>query len=167
MLLLYEELMKLTDSVCRNHLDEEYADLARDMLAALARKRPSPLTRGRPESWACAVLYTLGTVNFLFDRTQVPHLPAKELCTLFGVSQSNASAKSRDIERMLKVGVFDPEWCKPSQLEDNPLAWMIETPEGIILDARFVPRDLQEDLYGEGIIPFVPSTSQEFDDFGI
>ncbi len=30
----------ITDKFCREHLDEEYADLARQMTAALARKRP-------------------------------------------------------------------------------------------------------------------------------
>jgi hypothetical protein len=28
--------------------------LCRKLVAALARKRPSPLTRGKPEVWACA-----------------------------------------------------------------------------------------------------------------
>jgi hypothetical protein len=160
---LYEDLVKLTDAVCKKHLDQEYAELARDMLAALARKRPSPLSRGRAEGWACAVLYALGSVNFLFDRTQQPHLPAKELCALFGVSPSNASAKARDIERMLRIRTFDPEWYRPSQLQDNPVAWLFETREGLILDARYVPRDLQEALHAMGVIPFVPSTSMELE----
>jgi hypothetical protein len=157
----YDDLAKLTDGVCKSHLDQEYANLARDMLAALARKRPSPLTRGRPEGWACAVLYTLGSVNFLFDKTQTPHLSAKDLCALFKVSQSNASAKARDIERMLRIGMLDPEWFRPSQIEDNPAAWLFETREGLILDARFVPRALQQVLHEMGIIPFIPSTSME------
>lgn len=42
---VYDEIIALTDAVCRQHLDEEYAQLARLMTAALARKRPSPLDR--------------------------------------------------------------------------------------------------------------------------
>jgi hypothetical protein len=60
------------------------------MTAALCRKRPSPLTSGKPSTWACAILYALDQVNFLFDRTQTPHLTPKELCAGFGVSTSTA-----------------------------------------------------------------------------
>ena len=35
---IYDEITQLTDTVCREHLDEEYAGLARRMTAALARK---------------------------------------------------------------------------------------------------------------------------------
>ena len=38
-----EEIVGITDSVCLSVLDEEYADLARQAVAKLARKRPSPL----------------------------------------------------------------------------------------------------------------------------
>ena len=43
----------------------EYQMLCRKLVAALARKRPSPLTRGKPELWACAVLRVIGWVNLL------------------------------------------------------------------------------------------------------
>ena len=65
---VYDEIVALTDAVCGEHLDEEYAELARKMAAALARKRPSPLERGRKDVWAAAIVYSLGNVNFLFDK---------------------------------------------------------------------------------------------------
>ena len=49
----------LTDAVCRTHLTDEYAALARELAAALARKRPSPLMRGHCETWACGVMYEM------------------------------------------------------------------------------------------------------------
>ena len=39
----FEAITTLTDAVCYEHLDEEYADMSRQLTAALARKRPSPL----------------------------------------------------------------------------------------------------------------------------
>jgi hypothetical protein len=39
----YDAVVALTDAFCRDHLNEEYCDLARAMTAALCRKRPSPL----------------------------------------------------------------------------------------------------------------------------
>ena len=38
----------LTDAFCREHLNDEYATLSRQLAAALARKRPSPLAGGKP-----------------------------------------------------------------------------------------------------------------------
>jgi len=39
----YAEITALTDIFCREMLNEEYAQVCREMTAALARKRPSPL----------------------------------------------------------------------------------------------------------------------------
>jgi hypothetical protein len=44
----YAALVALTDEVCREHLNDEYAELARKLAGALARKRPSPIVRGKP-----------------------------------------------------------------------------------------------------------------------
>jgi hypothetical protein len=65
-----------TDAVCQKHLCEEYAELCRKMAAALCRKRPSPAETGQAASWACGIAHAIGSLNFLFDKTQKPHLTA-------------------------------------------------------------------------------------------
>jgi hypothetical protein len=70
----YAEIATLTDALCLEKLNDEYAQVCREMTATLARKRPSPLTTGHAKSWACAIAYTVGSVNFLFDKSQTPHL---------------------------------------------------------------------------------------------
>ena len=49
-----EEILKLTDPFCLQHLDAEYGELVRKLIAKLARKRPSPLARGALRIWAAA-----------------------------------------------------------------------------------------------------------------
>jgi hypothetical protein len=154
---LYETIVGITDRVCRERLDAEYAQLARELTAALCRKRPSPLAQGKVETWACGVVYALGSVNFLFDKTQTPYLSAGDLCQLFGVSKSTGSARARAISKSMNIGVFDPRWTRPSHLESNPLAWMIEV-DGFIVDVRRMPRDIQEEAFRRGLIPYVPGT---------
>jgi len=68
-----EQVIRLTDKVCADLLDEEYADLARQVVAKLARKRPSPLQSGRAATWAGGAVWALGQVNFLFDRSTEPY----------------------------------------------------------------------------------------------
>ena len=51
-----EQIFKLTDAFCGEHLDAEYAELVRKLIAKLARKRPSPLALGDLRIWAGAAI---------------------------------------------------------------------------------------------------------------
>jgi hypothetical protein len=156
---IYESIVTLTDSFCGQYLNDEYAVLCRQSAAALARKRPSPLVRGALEIWACGIVYALGTVNFLFDESQVPHMRADSLCTAFGVSKSSGANKAKLIRDMFDMSPFDPNWCLPSLVDDNPLIWML-TVNGMIVDVRRMPRQIQEIAYRKGLIPYLPADRQ-------
>ncbi|MGF6812938.1 hypothetical protein OKW30_008155 [Paraburkholderia sp. Clong3] len=151
----YDEIITLTDAVCAQHLTDEYRDLCRRMAATLCRKRPSPLINGPARSWACGIAYAVGRVNFLFDRHQTPHMRADVLCEHFRVSPKTGSAKASGIVTLLKIGAMDPRWSLPSQLAENPMAWMLEV-NGYIVDARQMPRDFQEEAFRRGFIPYIP-----------
>lgn len=77
----------IADGFCRQHLDDEYAQLSIALTAKLARKRPSPLLRGDRRIWASAVIYALGRINFLSDPSQGPHLPTEAVARLLGSSR--------------------------------------------------------------------------------
>ena len=142
----YSAIVSLTDAVCNQYLNSEYGDLSRRLVSTLARKRPSPIIRGKPEIWACAIIYALGTVNFLFDKTQTPHMRADELCGVFGVSQSSAANKAKTIRDMLKMYLFDPNWCLPSKMDDSPMVLMLQV-NGMTVDIRHMPREIQVIAY--------------------
>ena len=74
-----DQVVAVTDAVCREHLDEEYADLCRALVGKLGRKRPSPLTRGDLRIWAAGVVYAVGQLNFVSDPEQTPHATADQL----------------------------------------------------------------------------------------
>ncbi len=131
----YDEIVTLTDTFCQQHLNEEYRDLCRRMAATLCRKRPSPVATGKTNTWACGIVYSVGRVNFLFDKSQTPYLRADELCQHFGLSPKTGSAKSTAIMALLKSGQADPHWTLPSRMGDNPMAWLIQV-NGLIVDAR-------------------------------
>lgn len=156
----YNEIMALMDAVCAEHLNDEYATVCRQMAATLARKRPSPLASGRANTWAAAIVHTVGSVNFLFDKSQTPHIRADELAAVFGVSKSTAGNKSKEIKDMLNINLFDSNWTLPSRMDSNPLAWMISV-NGLIVDVRSMPRPVQEEAYRKGLIPYLPGADQE------
>ncbi|MCL5958767.1 MAG: DUF6398 domain-containing protein [Chloroflexi bacterium] len=155
---LFDQITAITDEFCREHLTDEYAQLCRKAAAALCRKRPSPLLRGDINTWICSIVYAVGSVNFLFDKSQMPHMTAVELCDTFGVSKSTCAAKARKIEDALRIGQFDPRWTRPSKLDENPLAWFIKV-DGFIIDARDAPREIQEEALRRGLIPYLPPES--------
>jgi len=156
----YESIVALTDAFCRQYLNDEYGVLCRQLAAALARKRPSPLVRGAHEIWACGIVYALGTVNFLFDKSQTPHMRADELCAAFGVSKSSGASKAKMIRDLFHMFQFDPNWCLPSLVDGNPVIWMLEV-NGLIMDVRYLPREIQEAAYNKGLIPYIPADRQK------
>lgn len=146
----------LIDQFCKVHLNDEYAALCRELAEKLARKRPSPLLRGRPEGWACGIIRTIGWVNFLDDRSQSPHMKLTDIDHALGVGESTGAAKSSEIRRLVNIKTFDPNWTLPSKLGDNPLAWMIEV-NGFAVDVRHAPRNVQEIAFQKGLIPYIPA----------
>lgn len=151
----YDQVVALTDDFSRKHLNDEYAELARRMAAALCRKRPSPVTSGQPRTWACGILHTLGQINFLSDPATEPHMTMAEMCAAFGVGQSTASAKAAVIRNAITPHHFDPNWSLRSLTDKNPLLWMLEI-NGILVDIRNAPRDIQELALAQGVIPYLP-----------
>jgi hypothetical protein len=152
----YEVIVGLTDAFCDRHLDDEYRELARDMAAALCRKRPSPILSGQPQIWACGIIYLLGQINFLSDRASQPFMRMADVCAAFGASQGTAGAKARVISDALGTRQFDPKWTLPSMIDRNPLVWMAEV-NGPLVDLRTMPREVQEIAFEKGMIPYIPA----------
>src|SRR3954469_6551788 len=129
--------------------------LCRKLAAALARKRPSPPTRGKPEVWACAVVRVIGWVNFLDDSGNSPHMKLTAIDKAFGVAESTGQGKAKTIRDLLKIRQFDFHWMLRRRIEENPVIWMIEV-NGFVLDARHLRREIQEEAFRKGLIPYLP-----------
>ncbi|MGF1479543.1 MAG: DUF6398 domain-containing protein [Cyanophyceae cyanobacterium] len=156
----FDGIVTITDDFCQQYLNDEYAQLIRYATAALCRQRPSPLAKGRDRTWACGITHAVGMVNFLFDPSQDPHISAKNLYQEFGVSSSTGQTKSKLVRDILEMHQMDPEWCLPSKMDENPLAWLISL-NGMVVDTRSASRELQEFAYNQGLIPYIPDTSEQ------
>ena len=61
---LFEDaLTKMTDDFCKEHIDEEYAELCRAMIKKMGRKRLPPFFSGKLEIWASAIIYAIGAIR--------------------------------------------------------------------------------------------------------
>jgi len=151
----FDEITRLTDAFSQAYLNEEYTQICRQLTATLCRKRPSPLSGGKAATWACGIIHALGTVNFLFDSSQTPHTSSGQIASYFGLSSSTMQGKSKQIRDLLGMYPMDPDWSIPSMIDQNPLIWMLEV-NGLIIDVRHAPREIQEVAFRQGLIPYIP-----------
>jgi hypothetical protein len=129
------------------------------MAASLSRKRPTPPASGQPRTWACGIIHVLGQLNFLSHEASQPHMTMADVCTAFGVGQCTTSAKAKVISDALHTNRMDPTWMLKSIVDQNPLVWMTEV-NGLLIDVRDMPREVQVIAYEKGMIPYI-SADQE------
>jgi hypothetical protein len=115
------QITELATGFCREHANNEYADLCEKLLNKMARKRNAPFLSGKPETWAAATIHALGTVNFLFDKNTKPYASVDDIANYFGTSKSTTNQKSKVIRDMFKIWHFDPEFSTKAMAKNNPL----------------------------------------------
>ncbi len=117
-----DEIVRMVVNFCNEKIDSEYASLCEKMVRKLGRKRTNPLERGRLEIWAAAIIYTIATMNFLFDKSFEPYLSSSEIYGHFGTSSSTISQKAGQIRTMLKLKPYwDPDFSTMRMIANNPL----------------------------------------------
>ncbi len=156
---LFEQIVELIDAFCDAHLNENYKELCEHMASAVCRTH-LPLSESSPAAWAGGIVHAVGWINFLHDPKQSPHMTSAKLAEGFGISQETMMSKSKSIHDELDLMPLDPDWCLPELLKDNPLVWMLDV-DGLEMDIRMAPRDVQEKAYEMGLIPFIPADKQE------
>jgi len=138
-----DEIREMIESFCAEHLNAEYAQLSKKLLQKLARKRDVPFKRGKSEVWAAAIIYAIGSINFLSDKSFEPYLPLSDISKLFGVSNSTVSNKARETRKMFRLDHFDQEFSTDEMHNSNPLNDMVMV-DGFIVPISVLPDDLQD-----------------------
>ena len=84
---------------------------------------------------------------------------ASDIHLFFGVSRNTAQGKARRIQESLNIHPFSLQWTLPSRADSNPLLWMLEI-NGVTVDIRHLPVDVQEIAHQKGLIPYVPGAKR-------
>lgn len=117
----YDEIAAILTAFCAEKLNDDYKTLTLRALEKLCRKRPSPLESGKPRTWACGIVYAVGRCNFIFDKSQKINMTAAEIAEWFGLSKQTAGNKAAEINRLLNITCFSPDFTLPEIAEKNPL----------------------------------------------
>lgn len=140
-----EKLLEMTGTFCAQKLDDEYAQLCEKLIKKLGRKREVPFQRGKLEIWAAAVVYAIGSINFLFDKSFEPYVTPKQINDYFGTKKSTVSNKAGDIKDMFDMWHFSPDFSTQSMAESNPFNKMVMV-DGFIVPLDTLPDDLQQQV---------------------
>ena len=153
------ELAEMISDYCGRFLSEDYRALCLRLLEKLCRKRPSPLLKGRRNTWAAGIIYTIAANNLIFDKSMPIHRTADELSRPFGLAPATASARAAEIRKLVRMSPLDAQWLLPELIEDSPALWMISW-NGFIVDARDLPPEIQREAAGMGLIPGAPAMKE-------
>ncbi len=138
-----KKLLEMTGMFCSQKLDDDYFRLSEKLIKKMGRKREVPFKRGKLEIWAAAVIYAIGSINFLFDKSFKPYMTAQEISDYFGTKNSTVSNKARQIREMFNLTMFDNEFATEHMNETNPFNDLVMV-DGLIVPLSSIPENLQE-----------------------
>ena len=119
-------VIELATAFCKEHLDDECAELCTTLVQKLGRKPSYPLQSGRVEIWAAASVYTICSINFMFSKSSRLNTSYSEIADHFGASSSTIAQKSRVIKDLLKISnVFDPDFSLKDIADNNPFDHLV------------------------------------------
>jgi len=120
-----QRLIGMTAGFCDAYLNEDYKQLCEKLIRKMSRKRNVPFLSGRVEIWAAAIVYAIGSINFLFDRSFEPYATADDICNYFDTSKSTTSQKAKAIRDMFKMTYWDKEFSTTHMMESNPFSHLV------------------------------------------
>ncbi len=136
-----ERLIRMTDAFCDEYLDEEYKALCEKLIRKMSPKHPVPFMSGKIEIWAAAVVYALGSINYLFGTSMKPHASPADICEYFGTKKSTTSQKAKGIRDMFDLYFFDEEFSTTRMHEEDPYENLVLI-DGVIVPKEMLPPEL-------------------------
>jgi hypothetical protein len=144
------EILAITDELCLACLDHEYAALWRSLVARLARKRPSPLVRGDARIWAAGSTCGVGRQD---SSSTAPNTRASPRTSwLRGSASSRRRWPTRPRSSTRCWTSARSSRISPAPTCSSLLAWLVSV-GGIVVDARMLPDELQDEGRRRGLIP--------------
>ncbi len=138
-----EELLKMTGAFCAQKLDNEYLLLCEKLIKKLGRKRDVPFQRGKLEIWAAAVIYAIGSINFLFDKSFEPYVTSNQISEYFGTKNSTVSNKAGEIRDIIGLTIYDSEFSTQKMAASNPFNNLVMV-DGFIVPIDTLPDEFQK-----------------------
>lgn len=105
-------VLTLMDKFCNEKLDTEYNRLCKNVFTDLLKDNPDIFDRGKPEIWASSIIWAIGSVNFLDDKSFLPFATLSDVCGYFDTNNSTVGQKASLIRNILDIDVFTREYLR-------------------------------------------------------
>jgi len=138
-----QKLIEMTAGFCDEYLDEDYKQLCEKLIRKMSRKRNVPYRSGQIEIWAAAIVYAIGSINFLFDRSFKPYASADDICNYFSTSKSTTSQKAKVIRDMFKLRYWDKDFSTTKMKREDPFSDLVMV-NGLIVNINTLAPEIQE-----------------------
>lgn len=138
-----KQLLELTGIFCAQNLNDEYYELCEKLIKKMGRKREVPFKRGRLEIWAAAVVQTIGSINFLFDKSFEPYLNSKQINDHFQTKATTVSNKARVIKEMFDLWYYSPEFSTRAMEQNNPFNNIVMV-DDLFVPIESLPEEMQQ-----------------------
>jgi hypothetical protein len=138
-----QKLIEMTARFCDEYLDEENKQLCEKLIRKMSRKRNVPFLSGKIEIWAAAIVYAIGSINFLFDKKFEPYVSGDDICNYFGTSRSTTSQRAKLIRDMFKLRYWDKEFSTSQMMQNDPFRDLVMV-NGLIVSIKSLPPEMQE-----------------------
>jgi len=128
-----QTVINLVTGFCQNSLDEEYKKLCLKAIHKLLKKYPAIFDRGKKETWAAAIVWAIGSANFLDDKSFQPYASLSDVCGFFSVNASTVGQKASKIRDMLQIDIFNRQYLRSDSGTVAILDRLQVTPDGFIV----------------------------------
>lgn len=151
----YLEISGLTDIFCLGYLSKKYVHASRTMVSQLCQSHISLVKPCKTKYWAAGTIHALAKTNQLYATETIPHVPASKVIDEFEISRSTIYKYANLIQQLINVPCFQVPQNHQQQSQATLSQWLISI-DGIIIDAREMPHDIQKEAYQKGSIPHLP-----------
>ena len=131
-----DKISTLVSGFCQNHLDEEYLRLCTDLFNGLLEYDPEIYKRGKEEIWSAAIVWAVGSVNFLDDKSFEPYTSLSDICNYFNVSKSTVGQKASKIRDWLDIDFFNDKFQRNDSQISELLGNLTMTENGFIVQVK-------------------------------
>lgn len=105
-------VLNLIEKYSTEKLDAEYNRLCKKVYTDLLNDNPKIYDRGKPEIWAASIIWAVGSVNFLDDRSFLPYATLSDICGYFNNNNSTVGQKASLIRSTLNIDVFTRDYLR-------------------------------------------------------
>ena len=141
------QIITLSTKFCYEHLDSEYSELSVKLIKKLGQLNEVPYVKGTAENWASAVIHCLGTINLLWDDSFLPYVPQSKIFDYFTANKSIVISKSKLIQELLDLKVFDKDFSTRMMAKSNPLKKMKFNTNGEIVEKEHDDEESLQELF--------------------